>query len=228
MPNNETTIKRVSVEDANEFHIVLADNDTLLSKENAVRLASFIAASRKSRRSIPDWIAQNIYQDGVRIFCSSGAELDFDCNAIDSAFNEDGSFRWISDFVKFASKAPRQKLQDRVLERIRLLEAATVMEMHGEFLAESPFRTDDPMGAHDWLWDIPVKLKGRTITRREYQEYKNSRLHRKAFRVVCRIFKSMCFFVSAVYCITSGNRFAYVDRELPLKFKIWHFHLMTR
>lgn len=232
MPNNETTIKQVSIEDANEYHIILADSETLLSKETAVRLARYIAARRESRRSIPDWIAKNIYREDVRIFSSSGAEFDFDCDAIDTAFNEDGSFRWISDFVKFATKAPRQKLQDRVLERIRLIEAATAFESLMDTI-DPPFHGGGwPPGAHDWVLDSPVIFNGIEMTIREYKEYKKNMLHRKILtRIsisILKLLNSIIFISSLIFCTLRRKRFTFIDYNLPLNFKVIHFFVMTR
>lgn len=44
--------------------------------------------------------------------------------AIDEAFNDDGSFRWLSDFLRFAEMEPRQRPQARVLDRLRLIDLA--------------------------------------------------------------------------------------------------------
>ena len=45
-------------------------------------------------------------------------------SAIDDAFGDDGSFRWLSDFVRFADTPPRQAPQWRVLARLRLIDIA--------------------------------------------------------------------------------------------------------
>jgi hypothetical protein len=44
--------------------------------------------------------------------------------AIDRAFNDDDSFRWRSDFLRFAETEPKQPPQARVLNRLRLIDLA--------------------------------------------------------------------------------------------------------
>lgn len=46
----------------------------------------------------------------------------FELPEIDDAFGGDGSFRWLSDLIRFAEASPRQHPQRRVLERLRLID----------------------------------------------------------------------------------------------------------
>ena len=58
------------------------------------------------------------------IVLPGGAPFEISDTAIDDAFNNDGSFRWLSDFVSFAVREPKQRPQKRVLQRLRLIDLA--------------------------------------------------------------------------------------------------------
>lgn len=85
-----------------------------------LRLAIATAALEVSRRKLPDLIADAIYGFEGRIVCRNGTP--YDLPDIDEAFGNEGTFRWISDFTRFAEKPPRQVPQRRVLERLRLID----------------------------------------------------------------------------------------------------------
>lgn len=73
---------------------------------------------------MPNWIADVIFRYEGQITWGNGDRFVIADTAIDHAFNEDGSFRWISDFLNFAETPPRQRPQDRVLARLRLIDLA--------------------------------------------------------------------------------------------------------
>jgi hypothetical protein len=77
-----------------------------------------------SRREIPNWIADVVHGFDGRIEWPNGAPFVVTDEAIDAAFNDNGSFRWISDFIAFALVPPRQRPQARVIERLRLIDLA--------------------------------------------------------------------------------------------------------
>ncbi|MGH1351639.1 MAG: hypothetical protein ACRBBN_12665 [Methyloligellaceae bacterium] len=77
-----------------------------------------------SRREIPNWIANVIYDYEGRILWPVGRLFEIHDETIDLAFGDDGSFRWLSDFLSFASEPPKQKPQKRVLTRLRLIDLA--------------------------------------------------------------------------------------------------------
>lgn len=85
------------------------------------RLAMAIQSLGLSRRQIPDWMADTIYRFEGTIRLSDGSRFCMCRVDIDAAFNDDGSFRWLSDFLRFASAPPRQAPQRRVLNRLQLL-----------------------------------------------------------------------------------------------------------
>lgn len=84
------------------------------------RLAIATAALEVSRRKLPDMIADAIYGFEGQIIWPDGTT--YDLPYIDEAFGDEGTFRWLSDFIKFAVVPPRQVPQRRVLERLRLID----------------------------------------------------------------------------------------------------------
>ncbi len=81
-----------------------------------------------SRREIPHWIANVIYGYEGRILWPVGRVFEIGDETIDLAFGDDGSFRWLSDFLSFASEPPKQKPQRRILTRLRLIDLAFRIE----------------------------------------------------------------------------------------------------
>jgi hypothetical protein len=61
------------------------------------------------------------------IWDGDAREILFEPETVDESFNDDGSFRWISDFLKFASIEPRQRAQKRIIERLRLMNASVAV-----------------------------------------------------------------------------------------------------
>lgn len=89
------------------------------------RLANVIAGLGLARRRLPDWIADQLHgHEGPIKDRETGALREFGDEEIDAAFNDDGSFRWLSDFVKFAVHKPKQRGQLRTAPRLKLLHVA--------------------------------------------------------------------------------------------------------
>lgn len=91
------------------------------------RLAMATAALDLSRREIPNWVTAEICNHLVRngrICWTDGSEFPISDCIVDDAFNNDGSYRWLSDFLRFANSAPRQRPQKRVIARLRLIDLA--------------------------------------------------------------------------------------------------------
>lgn len=100
--------------------IVVASDTQLRRRSHFQRLAIATAALDVSRRKLIDDISDEIY--GFRgTFVWPNGEA-FAIPDIDDAFNNDGSFRWLSDFIKFAEEEPRQHPQRRIIERLRLID----------------------------------------------------------------------------------------------------------
>lgn len=126
-----------------ETAIVLYGDDVISSIDFLQRLAQFYASLDKSRRTIPDWIADqlSIYTGAIH----AGPSIEFvpDDNAVDAAFNDDRSFRWLSDFLKYASSTPRQRAQARIIDRLRIM---TIAPAISECMERSKM-----LGACNWL-----------------------------------------------------------------------------
>lgn len=90
----------------------------------AVASAALKDGLRLSRRDFPDWIADAIFGYEGQILWRHGGPFLVRDTAIDDAFNNDGSFRWLSGFLDFADVPPRQRPQYRVLARLRLIDLA--------------------------------------------------------------------------------------------------------
>ena len=104
--------------------IRVATCEQLLNLHYFARLAIATANLDMPRRKIPDWMATTIYLYDGLIVWPDGLPFLIPDTAIDDAFNDDGSFRWLSDFLKFAVRSPRQKPQRRILPRLRLIDLA--------------------------------------------------------------------------------------------------------
>lgn len=104
--------------------VVVASDAQLSRKSHVRRLAMATRALELPRRAIPDWIADQVYGFEGVIVLTDGQPFELSDTAIDEAFNDDGSFRWLSDFLRFAETEPHQRPQARVLERLRLIDLA--------------------------------------------------------------------------------------------------------
>jgi len=104
--------------------VVVASDAQLSRKSHVQRLAMATRALELPRRAIPDWIADQVYAFEGAILWPDGTPFSITDTAIDEAFNDDGSFRWLSDFLRFAEMEPRQRPQARVLGRLRLIDLA--------------------------------------------------------------------------------------------------------
>jgi hypothetical protein len=101
--------------------ITLPEEAMILRQASIQRLAIAIKSLGLPRREIPNWMADAIYQFEGEIRFPNGVRA-CQCKIdIDAAFNDDGSFRWLSDFLRFATRQPRQAAQKRTLDRLRLL-----------------------------------------------------------------------------------------------------------
>lgn len=104
--------------------VVVASDAQLSRKSHVQRLAMATRALELPRREIPNWIADQVFGFEGMIVWPDGRVFDLSDTAIDKAFNDDGSFRWLSDFLRFAEEPPKQRPQSRVLDRLRLIDLA--------------------------------------------------------------------------------------------------------
>ncbi len=108
----------------NNACVVVASDDQLKRISHFQRLAMACQALGLSRRELPNWMADVIYGFRGKIVWPGGKPFDIEDEDIDGAFNDDGSFRWVSGFIAFSVKEPRQKPQGRMLRRLRLIDLA--------------------------------------------------------------------------------------------------------
>lgn len=100
--------------------IRVASDTELRRRSHFQRLAIATAALEVSRREIINVIADALYKFEGRIVHPNGAP--YEVPDIDDAFGNDGTFRWVSDFIRFAEEPPRQVPQARIIERLRLID----------------------------------------------------------------------------------------------------------
>lgn len=115
------------------------------------RLANLLAGLELARRQIPDYMADQIYGYlGKIIDKETGREIDMDKVDIDALFNDDPSFRWLSDFLGFAKKPPAQRGQARIAERLKMIQIA---------LEIGDRKYIEPIGLKDHLtWNGPKQV----------------------------------------------------------------------
>lgn len=103
--------------------------DAMLRRPDVVqRLAVAIRSLNIPRREVPNFIEDAVRRCPVPILNEDGSPF---CRCgldVDAAFNDDGSFRWVSDFLGFAATPPKQKAQARTVSRLRLLYLALAIE----------------------------------------------------------------------------------------------------
>lgn len=110
--------------------IIVPEAEEVLTKAYYHKLAAAVAAlrhedgRRMSRRAVPDWMADQLFSEDVRFVHTDGSPFESSDTAIDEAFNDDGTFRWLSYLVAFADSPPRQAPQARLAPRLILLSLA--------------------------------------------------------------------------------------------------------
>jgi len=119
---------RTALDAERRRRIVVASDRELRRRSYFRRLAmatkALLAELALSRREMPDWIADTIYAYRGEVVWPEGRPFNVSDTDIDDAFNNDGSFRWLSGFIRFADAAPRQAPQSRILDRLRLIDLA--------------------------------------------------------------------------------------------------------
>lgn len=100
--------------------ITVAAATELLRFSHFHRLAIATAALEFSRRKLIDEISDVLYDFEGKLVWPDGTS--FELPDIDDAFGADGSFRWLSDFIRFAEHPPHQVPQRRVIMRLRLID----------------------------------------------------------------------------------------------------------
>lgn len=114
-------LKRERTADGKSILVVaVASLSELMRPSHYQRLAIATAALEFSRRKLIDEISDILYDFDGKIVWPDGRP--FELPDIDDAFGGDGSFRWLSDFIRFAERPPQQLPQRRVIARLRLID----------------------------------------------------------------------------------------------------------
>jgi hypothetical protein len=100
--------------------LAVASLSELMRPSHYQRLAIATAAQEFSRRKLIDEISDVLYGFEGEIVWPDGRP--FELPDIDDAFGGDGSFRWLSDFIRFAERPPQQLPQRRVIARLRVID----------------------------------------------------------------------------------------------------------
>lgn len=114
-------LKRERTTDGKTILVVtVASLPELMRSSHYQRLAIATAALEFSRRKLIDEISDALYGFEGRMVWPDGRP--FELPDIDDAFGRDGSFRWLSDFIRFAERPPHQLPQRRVIARLRIID----------------------------------------------------------------------------------------------------------
>lgn len=128
----------------------------LESRERMLALATDMQKLNLSRRQVPDWMADRIYGFDGEILDEDGQPFELDDEAIDLAFNNDGSFRWLSDFFRVTKEPPRQRAQRRIHQRLRLIYLALCIE----YCIENAARRQDSVTFFDLPEGVELRFGG--------------------------------------------------------------------
>lgn len=104
--------------------IVVATDHMLSTAKRLRAIAVAVKMLGLSRRKVPNWIADRICGFEGEIVWPNGKPFIYKDTFVDDACNNDCSFRWISYLMKFADVPPRQRPQERVISRLRLIDLA--------------------------------------------------------------------------------------------------------
>lgn len=118
--------------------ITIPDIEILTRPSSVRRLAMAYRAKNLPRRKILDFIADHLYQhEGQLLY--QGRNVSFE-DEVDVVFgtDRDPSERWLSDFLAFSVKPPRQRAQRRTFDRLVLL--WTALAVHNRTQAELVIR----------------------------------------------------------------------------------------
>jgi len=147
--------------------IRLRNDFDLLNPAYVQAAAHDLRLLRKSRREVPDWIADRLYEFNGDILTSDYKPLRLRDGTIDAAFGyvDDGGdsmnwgadFRWVSDFLKFAGRPPRQRAHERLKKRLTLIHLALAIE----FMVVNPSRRAETMLFADEVKSVVIGRSGR-------------------------------------------------------------------
>ena len=95
---NQTAVNRI---------VFVPSSNELLNKDYYIRLATAVANLKRSRRKIPDWMADNLFRLDVEFRYPCGRIFYIGDEDIEESFGFDLSFRWLSDFIGHARIHPK-------------------------------------------------------------------------------------------------------------------------
>lgn len=107
--------------------IQVARREILLTRDYLFALAKAMTALDRSRRAVPDWLADTIFGwvgDGGVILDGEGREIPIHADIVDDAHGEDGSFQWVSAQRQRVANPPRRGPRQSLLLRLQLYDAA--------------------------------------------------------------------------------------------------------
>lgn len=112
--------------------IYMPTSEEVCKPEVYKKLAEYLASKGISRRKIPDFIADMLYNEEFYFLDKNGKIIEFDDEVVDRVFGEDESCRWIGDFMERRYESWKQVPQERVVKRLILIAAVMKAEMEEE------------------------------------------------------------------------------------------------
>ena len=116
------------IEAANDNHsatpksVTVATDEVISSPSYHRRLALATANLNTSRRKLADDIVDALFLFEGELLWPDGAVLYLSDTCLDDAFGGDGSFRWLSQFIRHGQTPLLRRPQSRILERLRLID----------------------------------------------------------------------------------------------------------
>lgn len=105
--------------------IILPKDNEILTIEYVSALALALVRLGLSREKFISWLTDQLYNEKYEFYYSDGdTKFPILLCTVYKAFNDDCSFRWISDFEKFAYKPLLQKPHKSHLMRLQLITLA--------------------------------------------------------------------------------------------------------
>ena len=109
--------------------INMPTSEEVCEPEAYKKLAEYLASKGISRRKIPDFIADILYNEDFQFVDKNGKIIEFDDEVVDRVFGEDESCRWFGDFMERRFEAWKQVPQERVIKRLVIISAVMKADM---------------------------------------------------------------------------------------------------
>lgn len=128
------SFEELSEEEKDNFDILyriinMPTSEEVCEPEAYKKLAEYLASKGISRRKIPDFIADILYNDDFQFVDKNGKIIKFDDEVVDRVFGEDESCRWFGDFMERRFEAWKQVPQERVIKRLVIISAVMKADM---------------------------------------------------------------------------------------------------